>query len=90
MRYHRLELEAVNASQNIFRYYTLEACQDLLGDWLLTTRYGRKGYKGQVKCYGFTDKHLLEKKWDQIVHKRLHAEKRIGCNYRVSKEIRVP
>lgn len=78
-----LYLRANNPSKNISRWYSLRLCQDLFGDWLLLTGWGRYGFKGQGKQYAFIDEASAQKEFERILKKRLNAQKRIGCNYRI-------
>ena len=74
-------LKAHNPSKNVNRWYSLRMGQDLFGDWLLITQWGRNGFNGQYKEYVYPEEDLAQKKYQHILQKRLNAQKRIGCNY---------
>jgi len=76
-----LLLKALNPPQNVNRWYSLRIGQDLFGEWILLTQWGRNGFKGQSKEYVFSNEDLAQKKFQYILKKRLNAQKRIGCNY---------
>ena len=76
-------LMAKDTLKNIDRKYSLLLQRDLFGGWILITRWGRDGSKGQGKQYSFTDEAKAQKKFQQVLKRRLNAQKRIGCNYQV-------
>lgn len=76
-------LRATNPSKNVNRWYSLRLAQDLFGNWLLITQWGRQGFKGQYKQYAFSEEPAAKKAFGRILKKRLHAKSRIGCNYEV-------
>jgi predicted DNA-binding WGR domain protein len=81
-----LELEAHNPTHNMHRYYSIDVSLDLLGDWLITTRYGRIGQSGQRKLYGYFCQAAAQRKFNHLLHKRLQAHKRLGTNYIITKQ----
>ncbi len=78
---HPTYLRATNLSKNIRRWYSLRMGQDLFGDWLLITQWGRQGFKGHYKQYVFPEEAKAQKEFQRILKKRLNARNRIGCNY---------
>jgi predicted DNA-binding WGR domain protein len=81
-----LELEAHNPTHNMHRYYSIDVSLDLLGDWLITTRYGRMGQSGQCKSYGYSCQDDAQRKFNQLLHKRLKSHKRLGTTYIITKQ----
>lgn len=75
------KLQAVHAPTNIFRFYSLRAGQDLLGDWLVMANYGRLGGRGRSKTWLCSSAIETQKKTRQVLSKRLLAARRIGINY---------
>jgi predicted DNA-binding WGR domain protein len=49
----RIHLEARHPSLHLVRIYVIELRQDLFGDWIIETTYGRLGSRGQTKLYAF-------------------------------------
>jgi predicted DNA-binding WGR domain protein len=84
-----IELEAHNPTHNMHRYYSIDVMRDLFGDWLITTRYGRIGQSGQCKLYGYFCQDDAQRKFNQLLHKRLKAHKRLGTNYVLTKQNKV-
>lgn len=80
---HHTYLKAVNHTKNVNRWYSLRVGQDLFGEWILITQWGRQGFKGQYKEYVFSDEGLIQKEVKRILKKRLNAKTRIGCNYEI-------
>lgn len=76
-------LRAINSSKNVNRWYSLRLVQDLFGEWLVMTQWGRQGFKGQYKQYTFLEELAAKKAFGRILQKRLHAQRRIGCNYEI-------
>ncbi|AIL13638.1 hypothetical protein IM40_09320 (plasmid) [Candidatus Paracaedimonas acanthamoebae] len=76
-------LKAQNKEVDIFRYYHIIVMPTLFKDWSLLIANGRIGRKARQRSLLFTDLNLLIKKIKQILHKRLNAEKRLGCNYKI-------
>jgi len=78
-----LFLKAENNDLNIHRWYSLTMGQDLFGEWLLITQWGRIGYKGQLREYIFPEEKEAQREYNRILRKRLNSQKRIGCGYRI-------
>lgn len=79
----RCHLQAINPPQNIFRYYTLEAGQNLFGEWIIRTQFGRISTKGTVKSYVCDNKEACLKICATILNKRFSSTKRIGVAYKI-------
>lgn len=79
-----IALEAHSDERNHHRRYEVSVGRDLLGDWLVTVRYGRVGWP--LRELRFRGPGLEEAR--AFVHdrlrRRLSAPKRIGCNYRLT------
>ena len=79
----RTDLEAINPESNVHRFYTVMIETNLFQEYTVTTSYGRIGHRGQTKSYLFETHAEAQKKYEQIIKKRLNASKRIGTNYHV-------
>lgn len=54
------------------RFYTLTLEQDLLGDWVVVTVYGRTGSSlGQVRIHAFSDKGEAQRYFDAEFVRRM-------------------
>lgn len=81
----RIHLEARHPSLQLIRVYIIELTQDLLGDWIVETTYGRCGSQGQTKLYAFKTVEAALPKIRSILTKRASAPQRSGCHYQVIK-----
>lgn len=81
-----MELEAHNPIHNMHRYYSIDVARDLFGDWLITTLYGRMGQSGQRKLYGYRCQDDAQRKFNQLLCKRLKAHKRLGTTYVLTRQ----
>lgn len=75
------KLQAIHSANNINRFYSVRAGQDLLGDWIVVACYGRFGTRGHARTWVCAIKEDAQKKVRQCLSKRLSALKRIGINY---------
>lgn len=78
-----ISLEAHNPERNHHRRYEVTVGRDLLGDWMVTIRYGRTGQGGQECRYGSSDPAAMQAVVREHLRRRLSAPRRIGCPYRV-------
>ena len=78
-----IDLEARDPARNIWRYYTLGIERTLFNDYAVRSMYGRIGETGRHRCYHFRTLAEARHKYHQLLHKRLHAQSRIGVNYQV-------
>lgn len=76
-----ISLEAHNPERNHHRRYEVTAGRDLLGDWMVTIRYGRTGQGGQECRYGSSDPAAMQAVVREHLRRRLSAPRRIGCEY---------
>lgn len=76
-------LEAKHFALKHVRLYHIFLTQDLFGDWLLTTTYGRLGTRGQTKIYAFKTAQDALPKIKSILLKRATAPQRSGCQYHI-------
>lgn len=83
MNFEPTYLRASNSLKNVNRWYSIRLGQDLFGEWLLITQWGRYGFKGQYKEYVFFQEEVAHKEFQRILKKRLNAHGRIGCNYKI-------
>lgn len=79
----RIHLEARHPSLNLARVYSIDLTQDLFGDWILKTTYGRIGSGGQTKCYAFKTAEAALPKVKSILSKRASAPRRLACHYQL-------
>jgi predicted DNA-binding WGR domain protein len=82
-----LTLEAHHVERNHHRRYQITIGRDLLNDWVVVTRYGRIGQRGQEHCFAGPAADELQAVVRERLRRRLSAPKRIGCAYRVSELI---
>jgi WGR domain len=75
--------EAHNPESNHHHSYGVEVGRDLFGDYLLTARYGRAGCTGSSQRFASSDPVPLQQVMKQRLRRRLGAERRIGCPYRL-------
>ncbi|RME42082.1 MAG: WGR domain-containing protein, partial [Chloroflexi bacterium] len=68
---------------NIRRAYTLEACLDLTGAWVVSVRFGRIGARGRRMVYPFKEEMEALALVRERLLKRLTARKRIGVDYAI-------
>lgn len=79
-----ISLEAHNPERNHHRRYEVTVGRDLLGDWMVTIRYGRTGQSGQEHRYGSSDPAVMQAVVREHLRRRLSAPRRLGCAYRVA------
>ena len=79
----KIYLEARNAASNLMRTYHIELAQDLFGDWVVKTTYGRIGSRGRDNIYAFQTPEETLPKIKAILLKRASAPQRSGCQYQV-------
>jgi hypothetical protein len=78
-----ISLEARDPSRNLRRSYQISAGQDLLGDWVVETRYGRIGGKGRSLKAVAPGEEAAMNRVRAILKRRANAPKRIGVPYLV-------
>ena len=78
-----IALEAHNHERNHHRRYEVSVERDLLGDWLVTIRFGRVGGGTQERRFGCADADAAQRVVRAHLRRRLSAPRRIGCAYRV-------
>ena len=74
-------LEAKDASRNIHRAYSIAYGQDLFGNWVVETIYGRIGGKGRTIVTLVNNEEEALKYVQKILKRRQSAPKRIGVGY---------
>jgi predicted DNA-binding WGR domain protein len=79
----RIHLEARHPFLSLIRVYIIELTQDLFGDWIIETTYGRLGSRGQTKLYAFKTVEDALPKITSILTKRASAPQRSGCHYQL-------
>lgn len=78
-----IALEAHNHERNHHRRYEVSVERDLLGDWLVTIRFGRVGGGTQERRFGCTGIADAQQIVREHLRRRLSAPRRIGCAYHV-------
>ena len=76
-------LEAHHDALNHHRRYEISVGRDLLGDWVVTVRYGRIGRPMQVLTFGHHDEAAALSAVRERLSRRRSAPRRIGCPYRL-------
>jgi len=76
-------LEAKDASRNIHRAYSIAYGQDLFGNWIVETTYGRIGAKGRTIVTVVDNEDEALKYVQKALERRQSAPKRIGVGYEV-------
>src|SRR3546814_3269013 len=51
-----VELAAFDPARNVRRRYAISITPDLFGAYIVETRWGRIGTRGQSKCFSFPDR----------------------------------
>jgi predicted DNA-binding WGR domain protein len=76
-------LKAQDDEVGIYRYYNLSIVLTLFKEYALCIAHGRIGLKARQRSLCFTQIQDLAKTLKHILNKRLKAEKRIGCPYKI-------
>jgi predicted DNA-binding WGR domain protein len=76
-------LEAKDASRNIHRAYAIAYGQDLFGNWVVETTYGRIGGKGRTLVTIVNTEEEALKHVQKSLKRRQSAPKRIGVAYKI-------
>jgi hypothetical protein len=87
MSYLKCVFRATKEDLNLDRSYELYMCKGLFDSWLVITAYGRygAGQGARPSIQSFFELEEAKKCVKKIIKKRLHAMKRIGCNYEIIK-----
>ncbi|MBL8879950.1 MAG: WGR domain-containing protein [Phycisphaerales bacterium] len=78
-----IALEAHHAPRNHHRRYEIAVGRDLLDEWSVTVRYGRVGGGCREERFGGSDVQGLRQVVHERLKRRLSAERRLNCAYRV-------
>lgn len=84
-----IALEAHSDERNHHRRYELAVGRDLLGDWVVTVRYGRVGQPLRELRFASPDAGEARANFETRLRRRLSAPRRIGCAYQI-RELVVP
>jgi predicted DNA-binding WGR domain protein len=76
-------LEARDPERNIHRAYSIAYGQDLFGNWVVETTYGRIGGKGRTLVTVVDNEEEALKYVQKSLKRRQSAPKRIGVAYKV-------
>ncbi|MHA0336996.1 WGR domain-containing protein [Sphingomonas aquatilis] len=77
-----IELVAIDAARNIRRRWSVAAYRDLLGAWVIETRWGRIGGGGRCLTRSFDDEDAARGYMRGLLARRAGAVRRIGVGYR--------
>lgn len=75
-------LEARDPTHNVHRAYSIAYGQDLFGNWVVETTYGRIGAKGRTIVTVFNNEEEALKHVQKALKRRQSAPKRIGVAYK--------
>ena len=78
-----LAMEAIDPALNRFRVWRIEAGRDLLGDFVIVVKFGRKNAPGRTIINATADEAAARRLWRRSVARRASAKRRIGVAYRV-------
>jgi hypothetical protein len=84
-----IALEAHSDERNHHRRYEVSVGRDLLGDWVVTVRYGRVGGPLRELRFGSPDAEEARGIVHDRLWRRLSAPQRIGCGYGI-RELSMP
>jgi len=76
-----IELVAIDAARNIRRRWSVAAYRDLLGAWVIETRWGRIGAGGRCLTRSFDDENAARGYVRGLLARRAGAVRRIGVGY---------
>lgn len=76
-------LEARDPPRNRWRFYSMQAGQDLFGAWVVRLNYGRIGTRGRVRDVVVADEAAGRKIVKACLRRRDTAVSRIGVSYQV-------
>lgn len=77
-------LEALNPERGHFRAYQIDAGIDLLGDWLITVRFGRIGSHGHIIRYSADSQETAKQLITRLMRRRATGLQRFGTPYRIT------
>jgi predicted DNA-binding WGR domain protein len=75
-------LEARDPSHNVHRAYSIAYGQDLFGNWVVETTYGRIGAKGRTIVTVVNNEEEALKHVQKALKRRQSSPKRIGVAYK--------
>jgi predicted DNA-binding WGR domain protein len=76
-------LEARDSTHNVHRAYSIAYGQDLFGNWVVETTYGRIGAKGRTIVTVVNNEEEALKHVQKALKRRQSAPKRIGVGYKI-------
>lgn len=76
-----IALEAHSDERNHHRRYELAVGRDLLGDWIVTVRYGRVGWPLRTLQLASPTVEAAQAVLRDRLRRRLSAPRRLGCRY---------
>lgn len=77
-----IRLEARNPGRGHFRAYSIEAAQNLFGEWDIEVKFGRIGRRGRSAIYSAADDATAAAIVRNCLHRRASAPKCIGVPIR--------
>ncbi len=78
-----IDLQACDPPRNRWRFYRIEAGQNLFGEWVVRFRYGRIGTRGHIQDVIVADEYEGRQVVRACLARRGSAPQRIGVPYQV-------
>ncbi|AGH49289.1 hypothetical protein G432_07820 [Sphingomonas sp. MM-1] len=78
-----VHLEAIDSARNMARGYSLWMSRDLFGEWVVETRWGRIGARGQSQVVSFVDGAAARAYVRSVLRRRAGLRRRGGVGYRL-------
>ena len=78
-----IRLEARNPAKGHFRAYSIDAAQNLFGEWDIEVKFGRIGRRGRSVTYSAADDATAATIVRNCLQRRASAPKRIGVRYQI-------
>lgn len=72
-------MEKCDSTKNLFRFYEVDRCVTLFGDWAVACRWGRIGTQGRTQHDWFSSEIEAEQAFmERIKHKKRRGYSEIG------------
>jgi predicted DNA-binding WGR domain protein len=76
-----IHLQAIDKARNIARDYQIHAARDLFGYWIVETRWGRIGSRGNSHIESFAHENHATRFIRATLKRRAQTKRRIGVEY---------
>lgn len=80
-------LEARDPARNIHRSYAIAYGQDLFGNWIVETTFGRIGSVGRTRVAVVKDEDEARRRVQKCLKRRATARQRIGVGYEIREKV---